>query len=1148
MTFTKNYASKTAYDAGTDDPTSSNDVTAFPNGGALCFAGTGTSTLGAVSFDNNIAPVGGAVALTEGSKVNFSSASFGTSSANEAWTGGAVYIGAGSATFSTAEFERNTARDDGGAVYVSANGGLNFTTSATFTKNQANTDGLVFGNGGAVYWGGTGRDLVSAFTTSDGVTFTENETSGNNNSLQRNAGNGGAIYFAGTDTITITESTNLTFDGNKAYNSGGAIATLAGSVTFNGVTMSDKNTAEHSYDDKGEKGGYGGLVYSAGGTVTVENSTISNQNAVLGGAVCALKVKITNSSFDSNGNADNTSLNKNGGAVYVLANGNLTVTTSKFRNNQTSGNGGAILTTASTQVTINDSLFTANEATVDGGAITLAQECDTDVTASTFEKNYGRYGGVIKAYGTINLATSYFTANNAYANGGAVYFSQHGIGDGIFTADHSMFSDNHANGSGAVGNNTGGGALFLDVDYAKIDACTFNENGATGAQTICGGAVYLNTADGLSRGSENIIDNSTFVSNSAKSNTNDAKGGGLYVNGSVTIRSSTFTLGNTADDKGGGVYIASRGDISISGTLFVGNSTGSTLGGDLWSDGDCSAQNSYNRVGVFGTGSSNTSWLGFISARYDRENSEWTTETFYSSNVLAENYVSDSVPPTIGSSLMEETQKLLTIMLSEDATLALDSRATNVIPTGNYGNFPRNDQRGVDRRSGGAMLDIGPVLFNGSLPPIPDSEHPYSIAYIQISGVPNALRRIGQTASLIAKIYYTNGRVNYGGTADGEEAVTWSVIKKSNCLKVDSKTGVITALKATDQNDDDPDGITTDYATVQVRSDRDTTAVATANIRIHPLDFAELNNSPESGNRDTIDIIRNLRNTFKEYNMGYQNTDVGTYDYEKIIEEIFGAENAKAIAMTAGINGVTVADTSALTYVVNISEDVYEGTVTPPLSYLCSFSSGELKSILGTASYNSIMGNYLLSAVNVDAYTASRLFSVLTVSFEGKNGFEIPVLGPDSSLSIYDAMSKRALEVETSDGGIDVKLNLMLANVEAKNNTLEITKSSSSELNGAVIIPDGSNDGEIYGKIVFPQKDITAALTDFDEDTLGTTNQQSSNSTAKANNSSSSSSGDGGGGGCNLMRSEELGMRNVLMFLLLALGIVMAAPKKTFLK
>ncbi len=1115
------------YSSVTTDPTSGgNPATGL--GGAICFASSGTSALGTVKFNGNTAQAGGAVASTGSGRVGISGeASFGTENANTAWVGGALYIERGGLNFNGAtDFQNNTALDSGGAVYTTSNGSLKFATKTTFTKNQANIDNLDYGDGGAVYWGGKGSDFKTAFTTTDNekIIFSENATLGGSTTVSNNAGSGGAVYFAGTDTL-LMDSDKINFTNNTAYNNGGAIATNSGSVTIEGLTISEVNTATN---------GGGGFVYSASGTVTVNNSTVQNQNAVDGGAVYALNIGITSSSFDTNGDA---SLNQRGGALYSPAGGALTINSSSLSNNKTSRSGGAVYADTST-VNITDTYFLNNSALIRGGALDL-EGSTTTVTKSTFETNEAQYGGAIQVYGSIQVNTSYFKGNHSSQNGGAVYFSQTGRGTS-FAIKSSMLEGNVADGG------QGGGA-FIEADSATIDSCTFYANNAMGGTDAKGGGLYLDVSNGTSS-TQTLVDNCTFFENQANNGSSSSSGGGMTALGNITIRSSAF-LKNTAITQGGGVCVEA-GTVEVLGTLVVGNNAPS----DVYSRVNEEIRSGgYNRVGIYETVQGRTGWKAGPGATGDESDTTWTMATFYSDNTLAVNEVSSTVPPYIGSTLADSTLRLKTIMLKEDENLALTYTAINIIPYRSARfRFPQYDQRGVDRRAPGTDLDIGPVFF-GSVERTSDDTHPYEISYVILSGVPNSMRRIGQTASLVAKIYYTNRTTAYAGTGSGEEAVNWSV-SPTGYLVVD-KNGIITARRVTT-------GQT--YVTVTATTQRANSAGEypsdSARIKIDPeYTFGDLNNSPLSGNSDALLMLRELRYNFEEYNLGYglvdSNLDIVQSDiFQTIYNKIWGTSAAVVSSFTNSAFDLNTVYSASDGYTPSMGAGFsvsFAGVNTGdmfPLIFPWEFSGSELKAALGSEIYSSIEEDLAMSyefdaPLNYSA--AEKIFKSLRFEFQGKNS-SVPVLGTNSAVNIYDAVDCGALELIASDDGkgLLVKLTAYVANVNSSSNysgTIVNSEASSNQAqlvegnngNKLLVVPDGLDDGEIYGTMWLAQKYAASSST-----TSQTTNAQNKTSGTKSSAASSASSGSsGGGGGCVSVRSEELGVRSLFFFLLLMLDL-----------
>lgn len=181
-----------------------------------------------------------------------------------------------------------------------------------------------------------------------------------------------------------TITTALTIDGPGAasltVNGGGSYRVLdinASTVTVQDVTIANGNAVE------------GGGVNNAGGTLTLRNTTFSGNHATFtGGAInnASATLTITNSTFTGNtaqygGVIENAGLGtvtvtsssfssnsaEEGGAVDNF-NGTLTLNNSTFSGNSaTAGNGGAIAN--SLALTLNNTTFSGNNATVLGGGI-----------------------------------------------------------------------------------------------------------------------------------------------------------------------------------------------------------------------------------------------------------------------------------------------------------------------------------------------------------------------------------------------------------------------------------------------------------------------------------------------------------------------------------------------------------------------------------------------------------------------------------------------------------------------------------------------------------------------------------------------------------------------------------------------------------
>ncbi len=237
-------------------------------GGAIHFASTsGTNTInntGLLSFTGNTAGIyGGAVYSLRNLTISGATSFTG----NTAGYGGAVSldIDANTLTFgSTASFINNKttpAFGSGGAIYFAQNDAntINNTGLLTFTGNTAGFGGgAIYSNGdlgiiGAATFGGTGTNEGNSAACGGAVylgifantlTFS-GTTSFINNKATSASGKGGAIYFTSTGSNTIN-SRLLTFTGNLASNSGGAIYSNGsvfalyaniGNISFSGNKM-----------------------------------------------------------------------------------------------------------------------------------------------------------------------------------------------------------------------------------------------------------------------------------------------------------------------------------------------------------------------------------------------------------------------------------------------------------------------------------------------------------------------------------------------------------------------------------------------------------------------------------------------------------------------------------------------------------------------------------------------------------------------------------------------------------------------------------------------------------------------------------------------------------------------------------------------
>lgn len=287
---------------------------------------------------------------------------------------------------------------------------------------------------------------------------------------------------------------------------------------------------------------HGGATFNRG-TLTVSNSTFSdNQASLFGGGLysytSATVTKIENSTFYYNSSL------YGGGGIYNQ--GTLTLFDNNTFTENSSFIGGGIYNIGTLTTLINSTIY-ENWAINGGGGIYNAATLAT-IANSTFSGNVAGdlFGGGIYNYSEIGTITnSTFSGNSAGDSGGGIYTR-----GTLTTIENSTFSGNSAEFGGGI-NNSG--------TLSSITDTTFSGNIA-----FSGGGLINRY------GTLNTISNSTFSANSA-----DLLGGGVYnFNATLnTIINSTF-FGNSAGDTGGGIVTDESNIDSLKNSILAGSTNG----------------------------------------------------------------------------------------------------------------------------------------------------------------------------------------------------------------------------------------------------------------------------------------------------------------------------------------------------------------------------------------------------------------------------------------------------------------------------------------------------------------------------------------------------------------------------------------------
>ena len=209
------------------------------------------------------------------------------------------------------------------------------------------------------------------------------------------------IYNESTGTVTITDST---ISGNSTPGYGGGVSNIGVLIVTNSILTG--NSAPSSAG--------GGAIYSQG-TLTITNSTFTNNTAGRGSIYNDGTATITNSTFSSN------SATANGGGISN--NGTVTVTNSTFSGNTATYGGGIFNSTGTATVT--NSTFSGNSIIGGIGGGINNTGGTLSITNSTFSGNTTDvdYAGAIFSDGTLHLKNT-ILANSGFSgdcyNGGTI--------------------------------------------------------------------------------------------------------------------------------------------------------------------------------------------------------------------------------------------------------------------------------------------------------------------------------------------------------------------------------------------------------------------------------------------------------------------------------------------------------------------------------------------------------------------------------------------------------------------------------------------------------------------------------------------------------------------------------------------------------
>lgn len=465
----------------------------------------------------------------------------------------------------------------GGGVFVSDNSHVTITDSKILDNTGT--------RGGGIYTEHSTVEVVEKSEIKNNIAT--DVPSGASNS---NKGLGGGIYSFDS-TLTVTDSTIsdneakgstsliISNDGELSSstlgNGGGGICAVGkkSDVTLDKVTVTGNKATSNVSTNLGAGGG----IEAQGGSLTVKDSTISNNNARgNGGGIFSAEGNV----LDVSGSTIQGNKGNNGGGIHTgeardasKTPSKATITDTKVLENEAigSGEGGGVYVGTRADATLKGCTVANNKSVSTGGGI-AAKLGTVTLDDTTVENNQAVNGGGLfhqglAVPGSLTLQNGSIIRNNTASSMGGGLFLWGNVG---LKSDNSEISGNKAlYGAGIAASQYT--ATFASPKLELVDT-KVNNNGD--ANTVMGGGIYA--ASGVTVTSKNT----KFLDNTANS------GGGilLYLNSSADLNNSEVS-DNKATGNGGGVYVydATCSLTTSNGTVFRENS--GYRGGGIFSSG-----------------------------------------------------------------------------------------------------------------------------------------------------------------------------------------------------------------------------------------------------------------------------------------------------------------------------------------------------------------------------------------------------------------------------------------------------------------------------------------------------------------------------------------------------------------------------------
>lgn len=413
-------------------------------------------------------------------------------------------VNAGTLTLQNATVAYNASPTTGG---IRNTGTLNVLDSVVASNvSLEDNGGGIYSNGGTV--------------TVRGSTIAGNAANG-----KTGDGFGGAVYARG-GSLTVEDSTI----GSNESRQGAGIAGNNSQITLRGTTIS------------GNRGQFGGGVYTYLGQTSVTGGAILGNTAGLGGGIYAYgPVTLTNARV-----AQNVVSGQYGYGGGVMSNGaSVTVSGGSISDNEALQGGAMYAYKPDARIKVDNATLSGNKASY-GGAISLWQG-EAALTGVTLQANaaYLDGGGVFAQEGKITLRTSQLVGNTCDRNGGGLYVAAAGSVEASGTHLVGGSSDGSGAGAYVAGQLVFEGGNIADnvtSDATSFGGGVFNDGGRV---TLRRAAIVRNTAadgGGIANRGALQAENVTLSGNRATrgAGLRNAAGGTTLVN--VTIADNALEV------------------------------------------------------------------------------------------------------------------------------------------------------------------------------------------------------------------------------------------------------------------------------------------------------------------------------------------------------------------------------------------------------------------------------------------------------------------------------------------------------------------------------------------------------------------------------------------------------------------------------